>query len=595
VTPRELAVDQLPDSVVTRTLTLSNSGGAELNYTVLEIPPHLTPSVVPASASDTPTGEVAVSPAVLQALEEEGRADFWVRFAGRADLRPAYGMGWQERGRFVVKALQEVAGASQAEARAYLEGAGADHAPHWIVNAILVRGGDASLLRRLRAMAGVESIHETRNLPVPEPVEARPFSSFHLNLAPEWGLAMIRAPEAWALARGEGVVVANVDTGVRYTHEALVNQYRGNSNGEFDHDFNWYDPQGEVAPVDDNGHGTHTMGTMVGDDGAENQVGVAPGARWIAADGCDATDCPDVDLVGSAEWILAPCPVGVLPGDVRCDVDRRPHVVNNSWGDCELATTEFFEEAIDAWRAAGIFTVFSNGNTGNCEYSSAFCGSLGNPARHYQVTSVGATDENDDVAAFSLWGPSDDPDPRLAEYADVKPEVSAPGHYVRSAYRRTDSDYVMMKGTSMAAPHVSGIAALVLSAGPAFTGEHDALEDLLKETAVARPYTTTCGNEGPGQVPNNAFGWGRVDALAAVERAVVLSDVPWLEVGAPTGTVPIDGSVGLPVTLDARGLPEGLYTATLRVQHDDPYAALIDVQVAMRVWSDQLYLPLIHR
>ena len=112
----------------------------------------------------------------------------------------------------------------------------------------------------------------------------------------EWGVNKINAPNVWSSynVRGEGIVVANIDSGVQFDHPALARQYRGRlANGTFDHNYNWFDPSRicgnpSVAPCDNDGHGTHTMGTMVGDDGAGNQIGVAPAARWIAAKGCES-------------------------------------------------------------------------------------------------------------------------------------------------------------------------------------------------------------------------------------------------------------------------------------------------------------------
>ena len=127
-------------------------------------------------------------------------------------------------------------------------------------------------------------------------------------------------------------MVANIDTGVQYNHPALVNQYRGNLGGaSFDHNYNWFDPSSvcpSPVPCDNNNHGTHTMGTMVGDDGGTNQIGVAPGARWIAAKGCETNNCSDAALLASAQWILAPTDLnGSNPRP-----DLRPDIVNNSWG-----------------------------------------------------------------------------------------------------------------------------------------------------------------------------------------------------------------------------------------------------------------------
>ena len=166
--------------------------------------------------------------------------------------------------------------------------------------------------------------------------------------------------------RGEGVVVANIDTGVAYTHPALVNQYRGNlGGGVFDHNYNWYDPSHvcgnpSLAPCDNNDHGTHTMGTMVGDDGAGNQIGVAPGASWIAAKGCETSSCSDDALLMSGQWVLAP--TDLQGNNPRADL--RPNIVNNSWGNSD-GSNLFYQATVQAWVASGIFPAFSNGNSGS--------------------------------------------------------------------------------------------------------------------------------------------------------------------------------------------------------------------------------------
>ena len=126
----------------------------------------------------------------------------------------------------------------------------------------------------------------------------------------EWGIANINADDVWSThgVTGEGIVVGNIDTGAQFDHPALVAQYRGNiGGGSFDHNYNWFDPSNicrSPAPCDNNSHGSHTMGTMVGDDGAANQIGVAPGAKWIAAKGCESNSCSDPALLarGNGCW-----------------------------------------------------------------------------------------------------------------------------------------------------------------------------------------------------------------------------------------------------------------------------------------------------
>jgi subtilisin family serine protease len=575
------------NDVLTRTLTLTNNRTASLTVRLVET----TTVAADGSVSGAPQPHfdigVQVDAAVLNRARKTGAADFWVQFAERADLRPAYALPWEARGRFVYDALREVAARSQAPARAYLERTGVDYTPHWIVNALYVRGGDLTALQRLQGIEGVARIRAPQVLAVPEPVERGAAQTRAvMPMDAPWNLSIIEAPAAWATTRGEGIVVANIDTGVRYTHEALVPHYRGYDGSGFSHDYNWYDPQGATAPSDDHGHGTHTMGSMVGETEVGAAVGVAPGARWIAADGCDGSDCPDADLISSGEWLLAPCPVGVAPGSASCDPDRRPHLVNNSWGDCEQETTDFFEDVIDAWRAAGIYTAFANSNAGNCGYPTypdVACNTVGNPARHYQVTGVGATDRYDNIASFSLRGPTDDPDPRLTEFADIKPEVSAPGAGVRSSIRWSDTAYASWSGTSMATPHVSGVAALVMSANPGLIGRPDVVEDVLKASADPKPYDTGCGNEDFDLVPNNAFGWGRVNARQAVVLAQRWDDVPWLTETPVTTTLASSATTSVAVTFNTQGMRRGFYTATLQLHDAGTDGLLATVPVTLRV------------
>src|SRR5699024_8915042 len=271
----------------------------------------------------------------------------------------------------------------------------------------------------------------------------------------------------------------------------LKEQYRGydSETGEVDHEFSFYDAtsDGYEVPADDNGHGTHVTGTMVGHEtDGSNQIGVAPGAKWIAARVFDAEgNATDADLLDAAEWIMAP----------GGRTDMAPDVVNNSWGGGP-GLDEWYRDTVQAWRDAEIFPEFAAGNTDL--FNPGGPGSVAAPANYPESFAVGATDSEDMIADFSLQGPS--------PYDEIKPEIAAPGVGIRSAV--PGDGYDSMSGTSMASPAVSGIAALLRQVNADLSV--DAMEETLLNTAV--PLT----DDEFTDVPNNAYGHGLIDASAAV-------------------------------------------------------------------------------
>ncbi|HLN65043.1 MAG TPA: S8 family serine peptidase, partial [Symbiobacteriaceae bacterium] len=294
---------------------------------------------------------------------------------------------------------------------------------------------------------------------------------------------------AWGLGiDGTGIVVANLDTGVDGTHPALARKWRG-ADGS-DPIYSWFDAVNNrnTAPYDDHDHGTHTMGTIVGsDESGTNQIGVAPGARWIAAKILNANGSgTDVDILEAGQWLLAP----------GGDPSKAPDVVSNSWGGGP-GMDEWFRQTVAAWRAAGIVPVFANGNDG------PGAGTVASPGNYPESIGVGATDSNDMVAGFSSRGPS--------PYGETKPEISAPGAGIRSAV--PGGGYQGgWSGTSMATPHVAGVAALLLQANASLTP--DDIEQIMTATATPRTdsqYTT---------VPNNGYGYGIVNAFDAVSSVL---------------------------------------------------------------------------
>jgi len=310
----------------------------------------------------------------------------------------------------------------------------------------------------------------------------------------EWNIARVRADEVWRDLdiTGAGVVVANMDTGVDWTHPALQSKYRGSGG---DHSYNWYDCTGTYpgAPADGDGHGTHTMGVMVGSDSGSNyHIGMAPDAQWIAVKAFDDNgDSYDTWIHAGFQWLLAPTD---LNGN-NPHPSKAPDAVNNSWGPAlpNVADLTFLPD-VQALRAAGIFPVFGAGNSGELGD-----GTVAAPAGYPESFAVGATDFDDTIASFSGRGPS--------FWEEVKPEVSAPGVDIRSSVPGGGYEGGW-NGTSMATPHAAGLAALLLSAKPSLT--LDELENFMQYTAA------DFGDAGP----DNIYGWGRIDAYEAVRWAL---------------------------------------------------------------------------
>ena len=443
-----------------------------------------------------------VDPKLLTALDAGSTDRFIVDFTAKPDLRGAAKIkNHGQRGAFVLATLTGNAQKSQAAAIALAKKSGVRAKSYWLTNSLVVLG-DSKVAKEFAKLPGVKAVRALKVYPLVKPVSAK-VAVLAAAGDPEWGVDKIRAPEAWAEGiLGQGVVVASVDTGVDFTHPALVNQYRGNlGGGEFDHNYNWWDPTGICGgePCDNAGHGTHTMGTMVGGDGPgpfTPDVGVAPGARWIAAKGCEDFGCTEESLISSGEFMIAPWDSdGNNP-----DPSLRPDIVNNSWG--AGPGDPFYTDVVMAWRAAGIIPVFSSGNPG------PFCGEGGSPGDFNEVFSAGATDIDDNIADFSGRGPS--------VYGKINPDISAPGVDVVSSV--PGGGYESFSGTSMAAPHTVGALALVLSAKPALIGDPDnyvPATDGIRATAVNR-IDMSCGGDADGD-PNNVYGDGRIDAKAAVD------------------------------------------------------------------------------
>lgn len=526
-----------------------------------------TPTLSPPDVPPFPPDVLRkIEPALLKQLDqlkEGGKVTFLVHLKEEAPLEvaPLAGLSAQARRQMVVTTLQSTAQSSQTGLRAYLsqqeaQGRTVSHTPYWIFNGLAVTS-DRETLFEVAVRPEVKLIRadhkrylEDERNGIEENGSA--FVPYFLSPASspvEWNIARIRADLVWnALGiDGSGAVVANMDTGVDWQHPALLTKYRGYSpKGLHVHLGNWFcaTDEGYSYPGDGHGHGTHTMGTIVGDEG----IGVAPGARWIAVKIFHNQGYAyDSWIHAGFQWLLDP------DGDPA--TDDAPDVVNNSWGSNYGADQTFLAD-VQALRAANILPVFSAGNAG------PYGGTVGSPASFAESFAVGATDTDDVIASFSSRGPS--------PWGETKPGVSAPGTNIRSSV--PGGGYAEYQGTSMAAPHVTGLAALLFHAQPGLS------------LSVAEQTMTSNAVPLGDPIPNNNYGWGRIDAYNAVlsvSSAGALSGV----VRAAAGGTPIAGATVTAVNRDtgllaqattaaegsyALGLAAGRYDATAVAFGYDP-------------------------
>jgi serine protease AprX len=463
-------------------------------------------------------GQSVVSQALDSRFAAYENVDCIIYFHERPDLSILREVkGKQQKGELVFQMLKSTADYSQREVQAYLKENGRSYQSFWVVNAIR-----AQITKR--DLEEISRIPQVKNMAYNSPVKAELSHIDHFNSQSrsiEWGIGYIRADEVWDLGfKGAGVVVAGQDTGYEWEHSTLINTYRGYDpvSGTANHNYHWHDAIHNAAPnnpcgsnspfpCDDNNHGTHTMGTMVGDDGNSNQIGVAPESSWISCRNMDLGDGTPATYMECFEWFLAPTNLnGQSPNPAMA-----PHVINNSWScpqyeGCDTSNYEAMRLVIESLKAAGVVVVVSNGNSGpNCSTTNA------PPAFFNESFCVGAINSSGVLANFSSRGPS-------THTGALKPDVSAPGVSVRSAIR--NNGFASFSGTSMAGPHVAGVVALMISANPNIAGEVEQIEDILRATAIPAFNAQTCAGIPGSEHPNHAFGYGIIDAFEAVQMAI---------------------------------------------------------------------------
>ena len=501
-----------------------------------------------ALAQDNPTPKVETG--LLEQLTK-GSADFIIMMAKQADVSAADQLLTKaEKGHYVFDTLVATATRSQADIRSYLDSNGVDYQSFYIVNAIWIKQGSAALAEAISLRSDVATISINHQFKLDEPINRQPSTAQPQTVEPN--LSFIKADDVWAMGiNGEGTVMAGNDTGLDVTHPTIAPHYRGCLNpptcSNMDHNYNWYDAfaPSNVVPWDDYGHGTHTTGTMVGDDGAGNQIGVAPGAKTVHCKNMVGGSGDSAHFILCFEWDLAPWDLsGANPLPAKA-----PDAVNNSWGFAGGGNNSM-RVAVDNLQAAGILVEVSAGNEG-----TSGCQTLRSPGDYQEVLTTGSVNHASPypgtITGFSSRGPS-------SLDGNYFPDIMAPGENIRSAL--PGNQYAYWGGTSMAGPHATALVGLIWSANPALRGQINSTMDIIQETAV--PLTgqggSNCGGD-YAEGPNNDWGFGTIDAQAAVQLAIAMG-----------GSGQLDGTVTDAVTGDP------IENATVVAVHEDGF-----------VWDDQ--------
>ncbi len=249
------------------------------------------------SIAAAPDWQEKVDPWILNTSASRP-TEFLVYLSEQADLSLADQLPTKlEKATYVYQTLSRLATKTQAPVIRALAAQGAEYRSYWVANMIWVHG-DASLVQTLAQRADVAHLYANPSVHLDDPVSETKSGSSAAD-AIEWNILKVNADQVWAAGfTGQGVVVGGQDTGYQWDHPALINQYRGWNGSSADHNYSWHDAihsnltsnlcgSDSPFPCDDNSHGTHTMGIMVGDDGGTHQIGMAPGARWI---GCRNMD-----------------------------------------------------------------------------------------------------------------------------------------------------------------------------------------------------------------------------------------------------------------------------------------------------------------
>lgn len=469
------------------------------------------------SASDT-TPSSKIAPRLAAAIAGGGSSEALIVMSEQADLSGAANLPTKlQKGQYVYAALRAVAERTQAPIRKMLQQQGIPFQSFYVVNMIKVNAS-RDVLYDLATRSDIQRIDANPQFRIALPVanislpntQSAATAVAATTGGVEWNVQKINAPQVWALGfRGEGMVVAGADTGVQWDHIALKSHYRGWNGTSVDHNYNWHDATSDHSPtpIDPQFHGTFTMSEMVGDDGLGNQVGVAPGAQWIACRNMDKHGIGSpAQYMECFDFLLAPYPMG---HPELANPAMAPDVINNSW-DCpasEGCSISTLQATVDAVRAAGIFETMAAGNSGSA------CSTVNTPPEIYASSvSVGATDSYNNIGYFSSRGPV-----TVDGSGRLKPELVAPGLSIRGAIAYNNMYQGYWQGTSMAAPEVAAGVALLWQAKPWLQGNIPLTLTYLTQNATQLTSTQNCGSFPGKSVPNAVFGYGLLNILKAVQ------------------------------------------------------------------------------
>ncbi|MCM2389605.1 carboxypeptidase regulatory-like domain-containing protein [Streptomyces albipurpureus] len=485
----------------------------------------------PAQALSDGTSGSAAAPSLFRAktenvvraqLDSKERATFWVALSAEADTSVARKQRTKtDRGRTLYRAKRAHAQKTQAPLKALLDSAGATYESFWIANMVKVTA-DKALAEKIAARPEVAALNADEKIPLlqaspvksepkattPQAKKARAKSSG--TDAVEWNIDRINASKVWSEfgLRGEGIVVASVGTEGDLTHPAVRSKYRGlKADGGYDHNYNWFDAERSCPgglPCTPGEGSPYGLGVILGDGGVGNRIGVAPGAKWMTVKGCGGIACTPDTVLRAAQWVIAPTDLhGANPRP-----DLAPHVVQHAWGG--VAGT-WFKTVVQAWRDAGIFTSYGNAMAG------PRCNTLDSPSTFTNAYTTAGFWKNGLIDPNSSRG--------TGENGGIKPNISAPGEQIRTAWK--GGGYAQVGGSGAAAMHTIGTVALMWSVNPALRGDITETERLLDGSATDVD-DTSCGGTA---AKNNVYGEGRLDAYAAVTAT------PRGTAGSVSGTV----------------------------------------------------------